>query len=230
MGDYKSQYYSSGKAILPLMKFRMSLIKYLLNRSKYPLFYVRSSSGGIIEANRMQKKMNLCKFTKFAGHYYFSLTIPHWPSKAFNNMVARGGLNITAAGTPAKRQIDTVILGITRQCNYKCCHCYEHYNLGERDAVPVEKWITTVKELQTAGVNIITLSGGEPMMRYEGLLELLKSADLSLSDFHLHTSGYSVTPEKAAELKMAGLQAAGVGLDDISPERNDLFRGYHGAF
>ncbi len=230
MGDYKSQYYSSGKAILPLMNFRMSLLKYFLQKNKYPLFYVSSSRGGIIKTNEMQKKMKLCKFTRFANHYYFSLTVPHWPSKAFDNMVAGGGLNIAAAGTQAKKQIDTVILGITRQCNYKCCHCYEHYNLGDMDIVPIEKWSNAVKELQIAGVSIITFSGGEPMMRYEGLLELLKTADLSLSDFHLHTSGFGVTPEKAAELKLAGLQAAGVGLDDVNPERNDLFRGYKGAF
>jgi hypothetical protein len=154
MDDFKSRYYSSGKAILPLMNFRISMLKYFFQKNKYPLFYVSASRGGIIRTNEIQKKLKLCKFTKFASHYYFSLTIPHWPSKAFDNMVAGGGLNITAAGTAAKKQIDTVIMGITRQCNYKCCHCYEHYNLGDIDTVPLGKWTNTVKEFQKAGVNI----------------------------------------------------------------------------
>ena len=193
--NYISSYLSCSKAIQPMVRFRLSLMKYFFQRKKYPLFYVSTSRGGIIKTNAMQKKLKMSKFTRFNKHYYFSLTVPHWPSKPFDNMVARGGMNITAAGTPFKKQIDTVIVGITRRCNYKCVHCYEHYNLSDADTVPIEKWKRAVQELQNSGVSIITLSGGEPMMRYEDLLELIKTADHSLSDFHIHTSGYGVTQE-----------------------------------
>jgi len=230
MGSYRSEYFSGAKAKLPLMKFRLSFLRYFFQRDRYPLFYINSSRGGLLSTNKMQKKLKICKFTRFNNYYYFSLTVPHWPSKAFDRMVAGGGLNITAAGTPLKKQIDTVIMGITRLCPYKCSHCYEYYNLAGDDTVPIEIWKKTVSELQKAGVNIITFSGGEPMMRYQGLIELLKTADHSLSDFHLHTSGYGVTEERAAGLKMEGLHAAGIGLDDVDPVRNDLFRGYKGAF
>ncbi|MCX6335468.1 MAG: radical SAM protein [Bacteroidia bacterium] len=178
----------------------------------------------------MQKKLKICKFVKHNNHSYFSLTMPHWPSEAFDNMIANGGLNITASGTPYKKHIDTVILGITRRCSYKCIHCYEYFNLNDSDTVPVERWQEVIKVLQKKGVSVITFSGGEPMMRYDELLELLETADHSLSDFHIHTSGYGVTPENAAELKSAGLNAAGIGLDDVNPGRNDLFRGCKGAY
>jgi MoaA/NifB/PqqE/SkfB family radical SAM enzyme len=230
MSNNNSQYYSCRKAIPVMMFFRVSMFKYFFQNNKYPLFYVRSSRGGIIKTNEIQKKLKICKFTRFNKYYYFSLTVPHWPSKPFDTMVANGGLNITVSGTPMKKQIDTVIMGITRKCTYKCCHCYEKYNLGDVDTVPLERWKKAINELQNEGVSIITFSGGEPMMRYEGLLELLRTADHSRSDFHVHTSGYGVTPEKAAELKMAGLHAAGVGLDDVNPDRNDLFRGCKGAY
>jgi MoaA/NifB/PqqE/SkfB family radical SAM enzyme len=228
--NYKSFYLSCSKAVQPMVRFRLSLLKYFFQRKKYPLFFLSTSRGGVLKTNVMQKKLKMCKFTRFNSHNYFSLTVPHWPSKPFDNMVASGGMNITAAGTPFKKQIDTVIVGITRRCNYKCVHCYEHYNLSDADSVPLEKWKRAVQELQKAGVSIITLSGGEPMMRYEDLLELIKTADHTLSDFHVHTSGYGVTQEKALELKLAGLHAAGVGLDDVNPSRNDLFRGYKGAY
>jgi MoaA/NifB/PqqE/SkfB family radical SAM enzyme len=57
----------------------------------------------------------------------------------------------------------------------------------------------------------------------------IKIADHSRSDFHLHTSGSGVTREIAERLKMAGLHAAGVGLDDCDPDRNDKLRGFTGA-
>jgi MoaA/NifB/PqqE/SkfB family radical SAM enzyme len=145
-------------------------------------------------------------------------------------MVANGGLNISAAGTHLKIQIDNAILAITSRCNYKCRHCYEHFNLSDTDAVPVSVWKKVISDLQQTGVSIITLSGGEPMLRFDELLEMLSSSDRSLSDFHIHTSGYGVTPDKAAALKKAGLQAAGIGLDDVSTERHDAFRGFDGAY
>ena len=229
MQHEKIKYYSCRKAITVMLEFRFSLLKYIFQKKKYPLFAIRSSDGGIIKTNEVQKKLKLCKFVKHNNHYYFSLTVPHWPSKPFDNMVSNGGLNITAAGTPLKKQIDNVILGITRKCNYQCIHCYEHFNLDEKDTVPIDAWRNVISKLQEYGVSIITLSGGEPMLRYDGMLELLKSADHSRSDFHIHTSGFGVTQENAIELKKAGLHAAGVGLDDINPERNDLLRGYKGA-
>lgn len=213
-----------------MLVFRLSLLKYMFSRGKYPLFRVGLHDGGIISTYRMQKRLRMNKFVRFSGNYYFSLTVPHWPSEAFDNMVAHGGLNITAAGTKLKKQTDTVILGLSRKCSYKCSHCYEHFNLGEAEVVPVHVWKTVISQLQKSGVSIIVLSGGEPMMRYNDLLELLRSADHSGSDFHIHTSGYGVTAERAAELRMAGLNAAGIGLDDCDPERNDRLRGFQGAY
>ncbi len=63
------------------------------------------------------------------------------------------------------------------------------------------------------------------MLRFDGLMELVKAADKDLSDIHVHTSGNGVTPEKAFALKQAGVAAIAVGLDDVDPNRQDKTRG-----
>lgn len=68
------------------------------------------------------------------------------------------------------------------------------------------------------------------MLRFDDLLSLLESGDKDMSDFHLHSSGHGVTPEKARQVRKAGLQAAGVGVDDFRSECHDAIRGYPGAF
>ena len=68
------------------------------------------------------------------------------------------------------------------------------------------------------------------MLEFDKTIELLKYGDKDLSDFHIHTSGFGVTFEKAKELKKAGLMSAAVGLDDVDPTRHDSLRGYTGAF
>jgi len=220
-----------GRRALPLrLKYLISLGKYALHHKRYPLFAFSARKGGLFRTTPMLRELKLCKIVKHGDAVRFSLTVPRWPSRPFDRMVAGGGLNITAAGTPFKRHIDMAILAVTRKCTYGCAHCYEHFNIADEDTVPTEIWKTTIRDLQAAGTGVIVLSGGEPLLRMEALLELLRAGDHDLSEFHLHTSGHGVTLENARALRSAGLQAAAVGLDDGLPERNDALRGYRGAY
>jgi len=220
---------SGGRALLVRLRYFAYLVRRRLRKRRYPLLRLGARRGGAARTSRILRDIKLCRTAEFGGHIYFSLTTPRWPSKAFDCMVANGGLNVALAGTPGKRHLDMAILGITRRCPYACGHCYEYDNIAERDSVPAGRWSEVVRETQRLGTGVIVLSGGEPMTRYEDLLDLVDAGDKDLSDFHLHTSGYGVTPEKAAALKGAGLTAAGVGLDDVSPERHDRLRGYAGS-
>ncbi len=139
-------------------------------------------------------------------------------------------MNITAAGSGVKQNIDVAVLGVTRRCELHCRHCYERFRIGDQELVPIDRWNQVIRRLQEIGTNDIVLSGGEPMLRFDGVLELLDSGNRDLSDFHLHTSGRGVTRERAGTLKDAGLVAAAVGLDDVRPERHDALRGSPGAF
>ena len=136
-------------------------------------------------------------------------------------MVSRGGSNIAASGTPFKKQIDFAILAITRRCHLACGHCYERYNLADQDSVTV-RWREVVRELQSWDEHI-TFSGGEPMLRFEDLLELVWSrGDKDLSDFHLPYLWSWRQPRKSAGPAPRRWPAAGVGLDDVEPDRHEI--------
>lgn len=221
----KIQFISGLNLKLFNLRFVFALMKYILQKRKYPLFSLRS----II----MFKKGNflkLYKIPKLDKHFYPAvLWVPRWPSRAYDHMVANGGLNIHMSGTPAKTQIDKVFLGISKKCNYHCRHCYEYPNLYDGESVPTELWENIVSKLQKLGTSIFVLTGGEPMLRFEAIMEILKSADKNLSDFHIQTTGDGVTLEKAFILKKAGISAAGISLDDFDSERHDMFRNFQGA-
>jgi MoaA/NifB/PqqE/SkfB family radical SAM enzyme len=225
ISNSKPKFYSGWRSALFRMKFGVSSCKYILQRNKYPLFLINS-----LKLKKTQGLQEKIKVVKFNNRYYGSiLRLPGWPSKPFDHMVASGGLNICASGTSLKQQIDSVILGITRKCNYGCKHCYENPNLSGKESVSIKRWKEVVKDLQKLGVSIVVLSGGEPMLRYEGLIELLESGEKDFSDFHIHTSGNGVSKEKALELKKAGLTAAGIALDDFNPCRQDELRSFRGS-
>ena len=179
---------------------------------------------------RIERRLGLNKSVHSDGRTFFSFTLPGYPSKAFDFAVARGALNSGGAGTSAKRHVDNVILGVSSRCEYACAHCYEKRNIRAEERISVQRWEEVIRDLQEIGVSLVILSGGEPMTRYADVLQLVRHGDKDRSDFHLHTSGFGVTLERAKELKNAGLSAAAVGLDDVDPKRLGALRGKPGAF
>jgi MoaA/NifB/PqqE/SkfB family radical SAM enzyme len=207
------------------MMFLAAMLVYAVRRRRFPLFRIR----GTLEALRIGRRIGLTKLVNVGPRWFSALTLPHYPSKAFTAMVANGGLNTSAAGTRIKKQIDTAILAITGKCDLHCAHCYERFSMIGPDDVTVEVWNQVIADIQEAGTSVIVLSGGEPLQRFGGLLDLLRAGDKDSSDFHLHTSGHGLTRERAAMLHDAGLVAAAVGLDDVDPHRHDRLRGRKGA-
>jgi MoaA/NifB/PqqE/SkfB family radical SAM enzyme len=211
------------------LRFMLGLGRYLLKRRDYPLFRIFPFKSGALFAIKVIRDIGIRKIAQFGDAYFSSLTLPHYPSPAFERAVARGALNVGAAGTPLKQQIDTVLMAVTPRCDLHCQHCYERHNIGDDDGVPLERLKQILAEVQQQGVSTLVLTGGEPMNRFDDLLDLVRSADKNLSDIHVHTSGHGVTEDRAVRLKEAGLIAAAVGLDDVDPERHDELRGFRGA-
>ena len=221
----------SGLGAVPLrLRLLLSYAAAWLRPKKNPLFILGAKRGGLLSTLRTVRSFRFNRIVRQDGTYRYCLTVPALPSKPYERMVSRGGLNINAAGTSNKATIDYAVLAVSRTCPYRCAHCYERFNLRGGADVPLETWKRTVADVQNAGAAIIVLSGGEPMSRFAGVLEILSAADKDRSEFHIHTSGHGVTPPRARLLKAAGLSAAAVGLDDVRPAREDALRGYKGAF
>ena len=211
---------------LPIMlTHAVRVAAYRLRPGAFPLFRLSARHGGFLRTVQIRRELRLGKVARLGNRSFFFLSKPAWPSKAYDGMAARGGLNAAAAGTPLKQHLDMAILAITGRCSLACQHCYERANIGTADAVPLDTWRTVVRRLQEMGTGVIVLSGGEPMLAYDETLALVRGTDKDLSDVHVHTSGRGVTAERARELRAAGLMAAGVGLDDADATRHNRLRG-----
>jgi MoaA/NifB/PqqE/SkfB family radical SAM enzyme len=217
------------KLLYHRLQFMLGWGGYLFRRRDFPLFKIFPLKTGALYTMKVVHDIGIRKLVQFGDLYFSSLTLPHHPSPAFDRALARGGLNVGAAGTPLKLQIDTVLLAITRRCDLHCQHCYERHNIGGGEEIPVERLRQVISQVQQQGVSTLVLTGGEPMNRFDDLLSLVGSANKNLSDLHMHTSGHGVTLERAVALKKAGLIAAAVGLDDVDPVRHDDLRGFKGS-
>ena len=173
---------------------------------------------------------NTLKLIHIGKQYYWDMHSPGWPSKAFNNF-NESEMNRIYPFRESKEYLNSVIIAITKMCSLNCRHCYEWDELNKEDKLSLEDLKEIVNYFQSKGKGVaqIQLSGGEPLSRYDDMIELLKSAKPD-TDFWIVTSGYKLTLERAIDLKNAGLKGMAISLDHYDPEKHNIFRGTQDSF
>jgi len=127
------------------------------------------------------------------------------------------------------RAIRDLRVSLTDRCNFRCFYCLPH---GEPPIAPKEQMLS-YEEIDyvcdifvSLGIEKIRLTGGEPMLRRDietiirKLARLKTSEPNGLVDLALTTNGYFL-PERAHELKAAGLDRVTISLDSL---KQDVFK------
>jgi MoaA/NifB/PqqE/SkfB family radical SAM enzyme/SAM-dependent methyltransferase len=145
---------------------------------------------------------------------------PPYPSRAFRSLVER------FVYADERKPLYAVTLAVTNRCGYSCWHCY---NAGRStDDLDLASLRRLASDLQEQGALVVTLTGGEPLLR-EDLVEICRAFD-DRSCLTLNTTGAGLTHERAGALKDAGLFAVGISLDSDREDEHDALRGHAGAF
>lgn len=140
-----------------------------------------------------------------------------------------GGDRTTLAYASPYRPI--IFWNLTRTCNLSCDHCYisagpepsQGEELGTAAAFAV------VDDLARAGVPLILLSGGEPLLRPDLMAIAARARDCGIATA-LSTNGTLIDVAVARQLMDAGVAYAGVSLDGATAAAHDRIRGRAGAF
>ena len=111
----------------------------------------------------------------------------------------------------------------------QCEHCFEWDNLNKKETLSDTELVDVIKKIQDKGVSQIHLSGGEPLIKMDAMLNLLNHADKS-TNFWVVTSGFKLNNENAKRLKDAGLTGAVISLDHFIPEKHNTFRHFKDAY
>ena len=102
-----------------------------------------------------------------------------------------------------------------RRCNLACGYCNEYDDVSK--PVPlatVEGWLDKLRELRT---EIVTLSGGEPMM-HPDVAKIIAGIRRRKMTAGLITNGYYLQPERIEELNDAGLEYLQISIDNVRPD------------
>jgi len=160
------------------------------------------------------------KAVRVSPGFKIHLYLPAYPTPAFFN-----ALEAKLLRTPPGPL--TVVFSMTKACGYRCQHCYQRLDAGaDLDEATMRK---AARAMQDAGVSMFDIEGGEPLLRRERLLNLLRSIDRR-SEVWINTVGAALTPEAARELEEAGLFGVMISVHSPDAAAHDAFTGIPGSF
>jgi MoaA/NifB/PqqE/SkfB family radical SAM enzyme len=118
---------------------------------------------------------------------------------------------------------------VTYRCNFRCSFCgYWTDRFPSENELRPEQFALGAEKLYEIGNMMISLAGGEPLLRKD-LPDIVEA----LAKYHLPmitTNGWLVTEELARELWGRGLYGASVSIDFNDAEKHDAARGVKGAY
>ena len=115
----------------------------------------------------------------------------------------------------APHRVDLMVSAMTDEngvwkCNQKCAFCYAGgQKLASSKELSSDDWKKIIDKLWSAGVPMVTFTGGEPTLR-EDIAELIGYAKRFVT--RLNTNGIKLTPELAHRLRAAGLDSVQITL------------------
>jgi len=120
---------------------------------------------------------------------------------------------------------------LTEKCNLRCKHCYQEdkYIKGELDIEGKKRIIDMFgKAIDVWGVHgIINFTGGEPTLKKEELIQLIKYTKKKYLDITIGilSNGTLIDKKLASSLKKAGVNDIQVSLDGATEKCHDFIRG-----
>ncbi len=163
------------------------------------------------------------KAVPFGDVHVINSHFPPIPSRAFDTFVDQF---FDVGKAESRRRLFSVTLAVTNRCGFHCWHCY---NAGrEQRDLPLPAMRNLAGELQDLGAVLVTLTGGEPLLRDD--LEEIAGAFDDRTCLILGTTGDGLTKERARALRGRGVFGVGISLDSVDAAEHDRLRGREGAY
>ena len=100
------------------------------------------------------------------------------------------------------------------KCNLECTHCSSNASSGKTLGYSTDEAKRIIDQMADVGVLDVAFSGGEPLLRRD-LEELITYARAKGMSTGTSTNGYALTPNRAQQLRQAGLDRLQISVDGL---------------
>lgn len=92
------------------------------------------------------------------------------------------------------RYTHTLLWSVTGKCNLKCRHCYVSSGDNCYGELPLEKCYEIIEQCKKANINMVALTGGEPLVRKDFWKIVDRLLENHIKILQIFTNGMAVTP------------------------------------
>lgn len=103
------------------------------------------------------------------------------------------------------------------KCNIDCHYCHQYDNNG--DSMSLETALAAIDWLKSTGCRVIPIMGGEPLLRKDFILEVVRYGAKKGCFMYLPTNGYLMDRTFIDEMGRAGVAAVNLAVDCIAPRK-----------
>jgi MoaA/NifB/PqqE/SkfB family radical SAM enzyme len=103
------------------------------------------------------------------------------------------------------------------KCNIDCHYCHQYDNNGS--SMTVETAFSAIDWLKSIGCRVIPLMGGEPLVRKDFVLEVIRHGVEKGCFMYLPTNGYLMDKPFIDEMGRAGVAAVNLAVDCLAPRK-----------
>ena len=155
-------------------------------------------------------------------HGFFPhIFMPDYRGPAFDEAVRR----IVLPG----RGPNILYFSLTGVCPCHCEYCFAGAGGAATDLLDDASVLDVARKVAALRVPLVNISGGEPLTRYDRLLQTVRLLQVG-SEVRMFTTGFGLTDARLSELRRAGLKGVFVSLDTDVRALFDAARGKEGSF
>lgn len=158
--------------------------------------------------------------------------------KEITRLLLEQGILFAAGEKRASRQISSRVYdapyisqaqwSITGNCNYRCRHCYMSAPEGRYGELSFEECLDIISQLKECGIDKVSLTGGEPLVRKDflAILDALQRQEIIVSE--IYTNGALVNQSLLQELEKRNMTPE-FSISFDGKGHHDWMRGIDGA-
>lgn len=118
-----------------------------------------------------------------------------------------------------------VQIELTERCNQKCFHCYNYWRYSDeigKNEIDTQDFLLIVKKLVTAGINSVTLTGGEPFLRPDLLFSILEYCNKNNIKASINSNAILIKNSDANKIRDLGITHVLVSLLGTEKTHNSI--------
>jgi radical SAM protein with 4Fe4S-binding SPASM domain len=129
----------------------------------------------------------------------------------------------------SKYKLTSVAWEITLACNMKCMHCGSSAGKSRLNELTTNEALDLCNQFNDLNVEIVNLTGGEPILRKDWFDIGKKIKDLGM-DLSLLSNGLALDEKTISLIRKLEVYTMGLSIDGGIPKTHDTMRGINGSF